>query len=71
MKLALQTSSYRRVIWIDTQVVLETKPIEQLPWSELGEGPLLLLVCRQVQTEIDAKKAMAGWAHEREALTSS
>lgn len=52
----LQTSSYQRVILIDTQVVLETKPLEQLPWSELGEGPFLLVVCRQVQSEIDAKK---------------
>jgi hypothetical protein len=56
MPTVLQTSSYQRVILIDTQVVLETKPIEQLPWSELGEGPFLLLVCRQVQSEIDARK---------------
>ena len=52
----LDTSGYRRVIVIDTQVVLETRPLEQLPWSDFGEGPLLLLVCRQVQSEIDAKK---------------
>ena len=57
MAAALQTSLYQRVILIDTQVVLETKPLDQLPWSEMGEGPLLLLVCRQVQTEIDAKKS--------------
>ncbi len=56
MESPLQTSSYKRVILIDTQVILETKPFEQLPWLELGEGPILLLVCRQVQSEIDAKK---------------
>ncbi len=53
----ISTSDYARVILIDTQVVLETKPLEQLPWSELGQGPILLLVARQVQSEIDAKKS--------------
>ncbi len=52
----LNTSAYERVLVIDTQVVLETKPLDQLPWSEFGQGPVLLLVCRQAQSEIDAKK---------------
>ncbi len=52
----LNISVYDRVLVIDTQVVLETKPLDQLPWGELGQGPILLLVCRQAQSEIDAKK---------------
>jgi len=57
MQSPLATSAYARVLVIDTQVVLETRPLDQLPWSEMGEGPILLLVCRQVQSEIDAKKS--------------
>ncbi|HZG46087.1 MAG TPA: PIN domain-containing protein, partial [Allosphingosinicella sp.] len=52
----LNISAYDRVLVIDTQVVLETKPLDQLPWGEFGQGPILLLVCRQAQSEIDAKK---------------
>ena len=52
----MKTSSYARVLAIDTHVVLETRPLDQLPWSEMGDGPILLVVCRQVQSEIDAKK---------------
>ncbi|WP_165895204.1 PIN domain-containing protein [Sphingomonas sp. PP-CC-3G-468] len=56
MRRLLETSSYARVLAIDTHVVLETRPLDQLPWSEMGDGPILLVVCRQVQSEIDAKK---------------
>jgi hypothetical protein len=56
MREPLITVAYGRVIVIDTQVVLETRPLTQLPWGELGGGPILLVVCRQVQSEIDAKK---------------
>lgn len=52
----LNISAYDRALIIDTQVVLETKPLDQLPWGEFGQGPILLLVCRQAQSEIDAKK---------------
>lgn len=56
MTSVLNISAYDRVLIIDTQVVLETKPLDQLPWGEFGQGPILLLVCRQAQSEIDAKK---------------
>lgn len=56
MSSVLNISAYNRVFVIDTQVVLETKPLDQLPWDEFGQGAILLLVCRQVQSEIDAKK---------------
>lgn len=57
MNRLLATSDYTRILLIDTQVILETKPLEQLPWTEFGEEPILLLICRQVQSEIDAKKS--------------
>lgn len=53
---ALFTTGYDNVVVIDTQVVLEAKPLEQLPWGDLFAGTVLLLVSRQVQSEIDAKK---------------
>ena len=52
----LVTRSYDRVVLIDSQVVLEAKPLEQLPWADLFQGSILLLVARQVQTEIDRRK---------------
>lgn len=56
MAAILSTANYDNVVVIDTQVVLEAKPLEQLPWDSLFQGRTLLLVCRQVQSEIDAKK---------------
>lgn len=56
MKTNLDTANYDNVIVIDSQVVLEAKPLDQLPWEELFEGSILLLVVRQVLTEIDGKK---------------
>lgn len=52
----LDTSGYDHVVVIDSQVVLETKPLAKLPWEELFPGIVLLLVTRQSQSEIDAKK---------------
>ncbi|MBP6030811.1 MAG: hypothetical protein KA533_05215 [Sphingobium sp.] len=52
----LSTSGCDNVVLIDTQAVLDAKPREQLPWESLFEGCTLLLVCRQIQTEFDAKK---------------
>ncbi len=52
----LVTASYDHVVLIDSQVVLEARPLEQLPWGDLFKGSILLLVVRQVQTEIDRRK---------------
>lgn len=52
----ISTDKYEHVVLIDTQVVLETKPLHHLPWSDVFPGRVLLLVCRQVQWEIDARK---------------
>ncbi|MGR3821635.1 MAG: PIN domain-containing protein [Salipiger marinus] len=51
------TTDYDNIVVIDSQVVLEAKPLDQLPWGELFEGSILLIVVRQVQTEIDRKKS--------------
>lgn len=56
MTCPLSTCDYDHVIVIDSQVVLEAKPLDQLPWADLFPGSVLLLVTRQVQSEIDAKK---------------
>ncbi|MBO9510880.1 PIN domain-containing protein [Erythrobacter sp. A6_0] len=52
----LSTTAYDNVVLLDSQVVLEAKPLDQLPWSDLFTGSVLLLVARQVQTEIDRRK---------------
>lgn len=52
----LNTTAYDNVVLIDSQVVLEAKPLDQLPWGDLFTGSVLLLVARQVQTEIDRRK---------------
>jgi hypothetical protein len=52
----LLTTGYDNVVLIDSQVVLEARPLDQLPWAELFTGTILLLVTRQVQTEIDRRK---------------
>lgn len=52
----LSTNGFDNLVVIDTQVVLEGKPLSQLPWQDLFQGSILLLVPRQVQTEIDKRK---------------
>lgn len=52
----LNTSGYDRVIALDTQMVFEARPLAQLNWSELSQGPILLIVLPQVSAEVDARK---------------
>lgn len=52
----LITTGYDNVVVLDSQVVLEGRPLDQLPWQELFQGSILLLVPRQVQSEIDKRK---------------
>lgn len=56
MTAPLVTTSYDNVVVLDSQVVLEARPLHELPWGDLFHGSILLLVVRQVQTEIDRKK---------------
>ncbi|TRD10583.1 hypothetical protein FGU71_01000 [Erythrobacter insulae] len=56
LRQTIDTSKYDNVVVIDAQVVLQGVPLEQMPWSEIFDGSILLLVTRQVQTEIDRRK---------------
>lgn len=57
MESAFDHTKYSTVVFIDSMVALEGKPLETLPWSELdGQGPILVLVVPQVNTEIDKRK---------------
>ncbi|MCX8476763.1 MAG: hypothetical protein MT490_13270 [Sphingomonas sp.] len=52
----LDTNGYKRVLALDTQMVFEARPLEQLDWASISAGPILLLVLPQVSAEIDARK---------------
>lgn len=52
----IDVSSYDRVFALDTQMVFEARPLAQLDWSSLSQGPILLVILPQVSTEIDARK---------------
>lgn len=56
MTTPLDTTGYDRVFALDTQMVFEARPLEQLDWASLSSGPILLLVLPQVSSEIDARK---------------
>ena len=45
-----------RLILPDTNLFFECKALEQLPWSELGEGPFVILLTKPVLDEIDEHK---------------
>lgn len=52
----LVTEAYDRVLALDTQMVFEARPLEQLDWQSLSGGPVLLLILPQVSVVIDARK---------------
>ena len=52
----VDTSAYSRVLLLDTQMIFEARPLEQLPWHEMSSEAILLLVTTQVMTEVDGKK---------------
>lgn len=50
-------SDYKATVFIDANVVLEGKPLAELPWASIhAEGPILVLLLPQVLKEIDSKK---------------
>ena len=50
-------NDYSTIIFIDSMVALECKPLEKLPWSDLDNmGRILVMVVPQVNTEIDKRK---------------
>lgn len=48
---------YLHIVFIDSNIVLEGKPLPQLPWGEIdSEGPILVLIAPTVLREVDSKK---------------
>src|SRR4030042_3309104 len=45
-----------KVFFLDTNIFLQCKPIEQLPWEEITGDDILLLISRPVQEQIDDLK---------------
>ncbi len=57
MGLGFDHTKYKTILFLDTNAVLETKPLDQLPWTEIDpDGPVLLLFVPQVLREIDRLK---------------
>lgn len=57
MESAFDHTKYSSIIFIDSMVALEGKPLETLPWHELDPtGPILILVVPQVNSEVDKRK---------------
>lgn len=56
MNSRLDTSGYDRLFALDTQMIFEGRPLTQLDWSTISNGPILLLVLPQVSAEVDARK---------------
>jgi hypothetical protein len=52
----IDTSGYDRVIALDTQMIFEARPLIQLDWSTISDGPILLIVLPQVSAEVDGRK---------------
>ncbi len=50
-------STYSTILFMDSMVALEGKPLADQPWAEIDPvGPILVLVVPQVSTEIDKRK---------------
>ena len=48
---------YKLFVFIDSNIILEAKPLSELPWEEIDkDGPILVLVSPTVLREIDSKK---------------
>lgn len=56
MTQAIDLAPYALVLVLDTQLVLQGKPLETLPWHELGNGPILLLCMPTMLSEVDKFK---------------
>lgn len=50
-------ADYKVKVFLDANVVLEGKPLAELPWQDIDpEGPILALLTPQVLSEVDSKK---------------
>lgn len=56
-KAETQPSSETLVVFLDANIVLEGKPLSDLPWDEvIADGSILALIVPKAMEEIDAKK---------------
>ena len=57
MNAHLNHSDFSTILFMDSMLALQCKPLESLPWGELdSEGPILVMVVPQVNAEIDKRK---------------
>lgn len=57
MQPAFEHTDYSTILFMDSMVALEGKPLPTLPWKEIDpSGPILVLVVPQVIKEIDKRK---------------
>lgn len=50
-------TGYSTIVFLDSMVALEGKPLPSLPWMEIDpEGPILVLIVPQVMREVDKRK---------------
>lgn len=57
MQPAFEHTTYSTILFMDSMVALEGKPLPTLPWKEIDpSGPILVLVVPQVIKEIDKRK---------------
>lgn len=60
-----------KVLFPDTNLFLQCNPIEQLPWEEISEDDILLLISRPVQSEIDELKQSGNSRKAKRARTAT
>lgn len=52
-----QYASYKTIIFIDSNVILEANPLKSLPWNEVDPlGPILIMLTPTLLSEVDSKK---------------
>jgi hypothetical protein len=57
MHVGFDHERYSTILFMDSMVALQGKPLSALPWQEIdAAGPILVLVVPQVMSEIDKRK---------------
>jgi hypothetical protein len=60
-----------KVLFPDTNLFLQCKPIEQLPWEEISGDDILVLISRPLQAEIDELKQSGSSRKAQRARTAT
>lgn len=57
MEKKINLDNYKSIVFLDSMVILEGKPLEDQRWSDIhSQGPILILMVPQVTREIDKRK---------------